>query len=299
MDVMFQKIINKLRALLYAVKITPSASTIENQSEPRMDATNDIIKAVKTYIETPETKYAIMIDGDWGCGKTFLWKDTLFPRVGKLEAIYISMFGLKDINDIENEIFKSLSMMGADKDGVLKGLLNFNPDMAEDIRFGGLGFAVQFGLKKWKETRIEKSKRLFICFDDLERWAGDIEICLSYINKLVEHDGAKCLIIGNAKEIEEKNKNKFQDTTEVIESLRNDQLFELTRWMGSRINEGRSCLDAVEKEYDRAQAIAGILEKKYIDQYGVKAGHIKQIARVIRNKRTDYDPEYIDKNKKT
>ncbi len=124
------------------------------------------------------------------------------------------MFGLKDINDIENEIFKALSMMGSDEEGILKGLLNANPNMAEDIRFGGLGFAVQFGLKKWKETRIKKSKRLFICFDDLERWAGDIEICLSYINKLVEHDGAKCLIIGNAKEIEEKNKNKFQATKE-------------------------------------------------------------------------------------
>ena len=179
-----------------------------------MDATSDIVKAVKTYIETPDTKYAIMIDGDWGCGKTYLWRNILQQEVGQSEAIYISMFGLKDINDIENEIFKAISMVGTDDEGIFKGLLNSNPDMADDIKFGGLGFAVQFGLKKWKETRIKKSKRLFICFDDLERWAGDIEICLSYINKLVEHDGAKCLIIGNAEEIEEKNKNKFQDTKE-------------------------------------------------------------------------------------
>jgi hypothetical protein len=618
-----------------------------------MDVTNDIVKAVKTYIETPDTKYAIMIDGDWGCGKTYLWKNIILPEVGKSDAIYVSMFGLRDINDIENEIFRALSIVGADEEGILKGIINSNPNMAEDIKFGGLGFAVQFGLKKWKETRIKKSKRLFICFDDLERWAGDIEICLSYINKLVEHDGAKCLVIGNAKEIEEKNKNKFHDTkektigfkyklayspeivlnaaislinfpskeckayieklllqngnrifelltsancsnirtvstavhylaiiysnnkekfepspasaisyfisllstlilvehhknsdedrkiildssadnsfflteklgmkhyeadgktrklsdeekiiehlihnafyqtddiklqgkfsiithgfyraedfeeefsewkktedyeyymdtfkfwylsdeesnrifsstyraifeeknithpsvlllltdrlindikrgvvdldfektkvdikqlfdelfeqkkmehirsielhwgsrrfeycediytyvveknkayyessekidlskfwvklkenpdslnelmnkyksfeifslyetpeeiVEVIESLRNDQLFELTRWMGSRIDEERSCFVAVEKEHDRAQAIADILEKKYNNQYGVKSGHIKQIARIIRNKRTDYDPEYIDKTKKT
>ncbi len=640
------------RLLCIIKKTKSSISPIESHCVT-MDATTDIVKAVKTYIETPDTKYAIMIDGDWGCGKTFLWKNILQPEVGQSEAIYVSMFGLKDINDIENEIFKALSMMGADEEGILKGLLNSNPNMAEDIRFGGLGFAVQFGLKKWKETKIKKSKRLFICFDDLERWAGDIEICLSYINKLVEHDGAKCLIIGNAKEIEEKNKEKFQDTkektigfkyklaycpdtvlkaaislvnfpssecktyivnllikngsrifdllssascsnirtvstsihylaiiysnnkekfepspasaisyfisllstliliehhknsdedrkkildpfadnsfqlteklgmkfyeadgqrrelsdeekiieflihnafyqtdeiklqgkfsiitygfyraddfedeftewketedyeyymdtfkfwylddeesnrifsntysamfekknithpsvlllltdrlindikrgvvdldfektksgikqlfeelyeqkrmehvrsidlrwgtrrfeyceeiytyvveknkeyyessekidlskfwvklkenpdslnelmdkyksfeifalydtpeeiAEVIESLRNDQLFELTRWMGSRINEERSCFEAVDKEHDRAQAIAEILEKKYNNQYGVKAGHIKQIARVIRNKRTDYHPEYIDKNKKT
>jgi hypothetical protein len=90
-----------------------------------------------------------------------------------------------------------------------------------------------------------------------------------------------------------------EEIVEVIESLRNDQLFELTRWMGSRINEERSCLEAVDKEHGRAQAIAEILEQKYNNQYGVKAGHIKQIARVIRNKRTDYDPEYIDNINKT
>ena len=212
--VMFRKIIHVIStSLAFSEKSKIHISPNENDCET-MDAATDIIKAVETYIETPDTKFAIMIDGDWGCGKTYLWQNTLLPKVGQSEAIYVSMFGLKDINDIENEIFKALSMVGADEEGILKGLLNSNPNMAEDIRFGGLGFAVQFGLKKWKETRIKKSKRLFICFDDLERWAGDIEICLSYINKLVEHDGAKCLIIGNAKEIEEKNKNKFNDIKE-------------------------------------------------------------------------------------
>ena len=35
-----------------------------------------------------------------------------------------------------------------------------------------------------------------------------------YINKLVEHDGTKCLIIGNSEEIEVENKKKFQKTKE-------------------------------------------------------------------------------------
>ncbi|MCX7068806.1 MAG: P-loop NTPase fold protein [Methylococcales bacterium] len=179
-----------------------------------MNSTTDIIKAVQTYIETPDTKYAIMIDGEWGCGKTYFWKNTLLPVVGESEALYISMFSLKDIKDIENEIFKTLSFMGNDDDGVLKGMLNSGTATIDDVRFGGIGFVVQFCLKKLKDKKLETSKNLFICFDDLERWAGDIEVCLSYINKLVEHDGAKCLIIGNANEIEAKNKDKFNNTKE-------------------------------------------------------------------------------------
>jgi KAP family P-loop domain len=211
---MFRDIFESFKGLFQASERSIPFSSKSQGNFGNMDAAIDIIKAVKTYIETPDTRYAIMIDGDWGCGKTFLWKNILQPEVGQSEAIYVSMFGLKDINDIENEIFKALSMVGTDEEGILQGLLNSNSNIAEDIRFGGLGFAVQFGLKKWKETRIKKSKSLFLCFDDLERWSGDIEICLSYINKLVEHDGAKCLIIGNAKQIKDLNKGKFNNTRE-------------------------------------------------------------------------------------
>ncbi len=101
-----------------AKRIKPPISSCKNHCET-MDATTDIIKAVKTYIETPDAKYAIMIDGDWGCGKTYLWKNILLPEVGESDAIYVSMFGLRNINDIENEIFKALSIMGSDEEGIL------------------------------------------------------------------------------------------------------------------------------------------------------------------------------------
>ncbi len=178
-----------------------------------MSTTKDIERAVTAYIDTADTMYAIMIDGDWGCGKTYLWKNTIRPIVGHDEALYVSLFGLNDIKDIENEIFKAMSFVRENAVGFLKGLLDKSAiDISEDIKLGGIGFAVQYGMQKWKETRLKKSKNLFICFDDLERWTGDIEVCLSYINKLVEHDGTKCLIIGNSKRIREVSKNNFNTT---------------------------------------------------------------------------------------
>ena len=179
-----------------------------------MNSAQDIVKAIKTYIDTPNTKYAVMIDGEWGCGKTYLWENTIYKTIGKKEAIYVSVFGLKDIKDIENELFKTISMVGVDEEDTLKGLLNANTELIEDIKFSGLGYAVQFGLNKYKEHKLKKTKKLFICFDDIERWSGKIEVFLSYVNRLVEHEGVKCLVIGNAREIEENNKIKFNSSKE-------------------------------------------------------------------------------------
>lgn len=178
-----------------------------------MNSSNDIMRAVKAYIEIPDTTYAIMVDGDWGCGKTYLWKNTILPIVGNDEALYISLFGLNSIEDIENEIFKSMSLLGENTGGFFKGLLNKSTiDISDDIKLGGIGFAVQYGMKKLKESKLNKIKKLFICFDDFERWAGDVSVCLSYVNKLVEHDGTKCLIIGNTTKIFEQNKYVFNYT---------------------------------------------------------------------------------------
>lgn len=36
-----------------------------------------IEKAVKAYIKNPNTNYAIMIDGEWGCGKTYFFENSI------------------------------------------------------------------------------------------------------------------------------------------------------------------------------------------------------------------------------
>jgi len=178
-----------------------------------MNSSEDIKRAVEAYIETVATPYAIMIDGDWGCGKTHFWKQTLLPLVGEKEALYVSLFGLKSIKDIESEIFKAMSFISEKEGGVIKGLLEkSNIEISDDVKIGGIGFVAQYAMQKWKETRLKKSKTLFICFDDLERWGGDIEECLAYINKLTEHHETKCLIIGNSKKIREKSKSQFEET---------------------------------------------------------------------------------------
>jgi hypothetical protein len=79
---------------------------------------------------------------------------------------------------------------------------------------------------------------------------------------------------------------KPEDILNSIESLSNRQLFEFTRWMGSRVqkeaNEGNS-------ENSRILAVVIAIEKEYGVKFSVRAGHFKQIVRILKNRKTDYD----------
>ena len=45
----------------------------------------EIVDLIKRYIERSSYNYAVLIDGSWGCGKTFFIKETLIPSLEKLE----------------------------------------------------------------------------------------------------------------------------------------------------------------------------------------------------------------------
>ncbi|WGH76505.1 hypothetical protein P8625_04920 [Tenacibaculum tangerinum] len=78
----------------------------------------EITDRIEQYLEL-DTNYAIIINGDYGIGKTHYIKNQLFPKIAKLKIpnsekdetyipILISLFGAKSIEDIQNQIFVEL-----------------------------------------------------------------------------------------------------------------------------------------------------------------------------------------------
>ncbi len=67
---------------------------------------------VLRYIEDSSYNYAILIDGEWGSGKTFFVTKTLSPEIEEQEAKndkkrkikYVSLYGCKTINDVQENI---------------------------------------------------------------------------------------------------------------------------------------------------------------------------------------------------
>lgn len=46
-------------------------------------AMNGLVEMIKTYLCAPKTDYAIMINGEWGCGKSYYVEHTLLPEIAK------------------------------------------------------------------------------------------------------------------------------------------------------------------------------------------------------------------------
>jgi hypothetical protein len=162
------------------------------------EASNDYISDfLLYYIKSDNFKdYAVMIDGPWGVGKTRFIKDFINKHEPALESgwIYISLFGLKSFDDIDDEVFRAIYTRAG---------------------FAGMRFAGRivkaagnyFGVKSEFDVKEFLSKdqvKLYI-FDDLERCDIPPNQMLGYINQLVEQGNNKVIAIANQLEIQKQD----------------------------------------------------------------------------------------------
>ncbi|MBU1218359.1 KAP family NTPase [Myxococcota bacterium] len=186
-----------------------------------MESNNQHVCNFLTYycsLTSPE--YAILIKGLWGTGKTWFIKNW-FKELNKNEQeyIYISLYGITSIEDIENEFFRQLHPFLASKSMKLLGKLAKNLiGITTKINLDG-----QFdSLNKEIVDSMNSAKGKVLVFDDLERCSMPVCDILGYINKFVEHSGFKVIIIANENEIierEENDKSKLHSYMRIKEKL--------------------------------------------------------------------------------
>lgn len=188
-----------------------------------------ITKYLNDYLNMDNPQYAVLIQGKWGCGKTFYinqliekWKnknnETVPPNCIKLRPIYISLYGASSISQVSYLIRKELrpflyskGMKVAKKIfcGIIKTATQGNFD------FNGDGNTRDFSAIFDTESIIEilskpndyvKGDKILI-FDDLERCKIPIDEIFGYINNLVEHSKCKIIIIGDEDKIKKQSEN--------------------------------------------------------------------------------------------
>ena len=178
----------------------------------------ELIESIEDYIRKPYTDYAVMINGEWGSGKTHFWNNKLRQRIenirnkdGKLyKTIYISLYGINSIEEISKKIFLETNPMMSKT--LKKFVDNADGNVIPEYVKTGIDIANLYGAMSTSPNQMDFSK-LFstndkvLCFDDLERANIDIIDILGYINNFVEHDGIKTILICNEKELAIKFKN--------------------------------------------------------------------------------------------
>ncbi len=229
---------------------------------------DDLVESILDYIRSEYTDYAIMINGEWGSGKTYFWNHKIRPRIesmqvnGKrLTAIYMSLYGISNLEEISKKIFIETTQL---MDKNLKKYMDSSgvsniPEYAKT----GLDMANFFGVTQ-NGDRLDYGQFFstddkVLCFDDLERANVDVIDILGYINNFVEHDHIKTIIICNEKELSTKLKNSNLEMKTFIATYLLDKQNELTMKTDKPMVE--RIRDTIEYVFDKANDYERIKEK--------------------------------------
>jgi hypothetical protein len=180
-----------------------------------MDTLNIVIK---DYLSAAKTDYAIMISGEWGCGKSYylhhefeeliktitvpqqtasdekkvLWGKDSKP-VKLYSAAHISLYGVSSPEDFEYRVFCGINKWAENRLVRVVGLIG------EKIA-GSKGIS---GSKNDIKTLTIIGEDRVLVFDDLERICEDritVKEVLGLINTYAEHLNRKVIIVCNEKE---------------------------------------------------------------------------------------------------
>ena len=177
----------------------------------------DLIESILDYVRAEYTDYAIMLNGEWGSGKTYFWNNRVKKRIEsltlggkKFKTIYMSLYGISNLDEISKKIFLDTTQM-MDKD--LKKYMEENEiEKIPEYAKTGMNIANRFGIvqdgEKLDYSKFFETDNKVLVFDDLERANVDVIDILGYINNFVEHDHIKTIIICNEKELATKIKNE-------------------------------------------------------------------------------------------
>ena len=220
----------------------------------------DLVESILDYVRADYTDYAIMINGEWGSGKTYFWNNKVKPKIDgmqfngkKYSTIYMSLYGISNLEEISKKIFIETTQL-MDKN-VKKHIDTTGKYTIPEYAKTGLNMANSFGVNTSEKINYEKffaTDDKVLCFDDLERANVDV------IDIFVEHDHIKTIIICNEKELSTKLKNTNLEMKTFIATYLLDKQGELgnnDKPMVERIQ------DKIEYVFDKANDYERIKEK--------------------------------------
>lgn len=259
----------KIKKICYKIQIKDIKKEkiihrIQGKKGERME---ELIESILDYVRADYTDYAIMINGEWGSGKTHFWNNKIRNKIESLQlngrkytTIYMSLYGISNLEDISKKIFIETTQL---MDKNLKKYMDTHgqttiPEYAKT----GLDMANFFGVTKNGEKidygEFFATNNKILCFDDLERANVDVIDILGYINNFVEHDHIKTIIICNEKELSTKLKSSNLEMKTFIATYLLDKegnLLQTDKPMVEKI------ADKIEYVFDKANDYERIKEK--------------------------------------
>lgn len=167
--------------------------------------TSDHIKDIfKDYLKAKDTQYAIMLNGKWGGGKTYFWKEKLQVIARQeLKTIYISLNGVAKIENLEYQmLLGQMPYLSNDENKIIKTTTRLVGNAANALtKFFTRSSGISDIFKGVVVDNLKYSDKL-ICFDDLERCKIPLDEVLGFINNFIEHKSLKVLFLADEGKID-------------------------------------------------------------------------------------------------
>lgn len=179
--------------------------------------TEKILSSIDVYICEKETDYAIIINGGWGSGKTYFVKNKLIDHLQsayKKQVIYISLFGLKSVEEILQDISFHVANIIVNERARKKAQINSSQNI-KIINTSESTKLVFWSKLLWDSVSLlpngQKINSLItditsgsinfenyiFCFDDFERSTIPYSELLGLIDSLSGQTNAKTMIVAN------------------------------------------------------------------------------------------------------
>lgn len=150
----------------------------------------------------------VLIDGEWGTGKTYFVENTLTERLNKefseSKTLYLSLYGISSLDDFKDRIVslclktnQNISGLGNSLSKVIDGTFQFNGEKGVGSIIGGVSGVI-------KHTVLSRLKNSILILDDLERVNNDglIKNLLGEAFNLVGNNkNIKVIVVANASKL--------------------------------------------------------------------------------------------------
>ena len=142
----------------------------------------------------------IVLDGEWGVGKTTFWKNFSDAKFNE-KSVYVSLFGKESIHEIKQEISLRFYQKNKILSKILEKCKKFNPTGFFSFftkRFVDNKIA-EFSLIMLDLLYTDKYKDAIICFDDFERISDKLNLkdILGLISEYKEQQNCHIVMILN------------------------------------------------------------------------------------------------------
>ena len=175
-----------------------------------------ILSVIKDYIQNRSINQALMITGEWGCGKSYFVKNSVKEYLRKngildnKNYIVFSLYGINNLVDFKASFYDTIFMnqylgesdIARKTQKFFERLFN---SCSSTIDTSVVGVPLQVNLTELiHKSDLVQLKNCILVFDDIERCGLSATELWGFINKLTENRGIPVITVANESKILEK-----------------------------------------------------------------------------------------------